>query len=232
MISGFLLSFTVQAQVDEIIKKSSEHSSGRERGGSSGSSGIYIDVFVQSLTLVGDWQRHTLQKREEIPHIISLDVLLQTAVQPASYYIVNPRIRGNWGLFSTDFRVNYLIEEGIDGTKHIRTDDWQILQVNMVTTRNVIFRFGGGFLHEDFSGGKTFQEWTAGFHVNSNDHRLGGMTEYRWSEPRKEWNGQVQCKLFQTGHFHGYVTGGVVFQRYYQAITVWGMQGGLMFKLY
>jgi hypothetical protein len=232
MITGFLLSFTVQAQVDEIIKKSSEHSSGGERGGSSGGSGIYLDVFIYSFSMIEDWQRHTLQKREEIPHIISLDVLLQTAVQPASYYIVNPRIRGNWGLFSTDFRVNYLIEEGIDGIKHIRTDDWQILQLNMVTTRNVIFRFGGGFLHEDFSGGKTFQEWTAGFHINSNDHRLGGMTEYRWSEPRKEWNGQVQYKVLQTGHFHGYVTGGVVFQRYYQAVTVWGMQGGLMFRVY
>src|SRR5687768_11203209 len=92
MITGFLLSLSVQAQVGEIIKKSSEHSSGGERSGSSGGSGIYLDIFIYSFSAIEEWQRHTLQKREIIPHITSLDVLLQTAVQPASYYIVNPRI--------------------------------------------------------------------------------------------------------------------------------------------
>src|SRR5688500_425960 len=101
ILTGFLLSLTVQAQVGEIIKKSSERSSGGERNGSSGGSGIYLDVFIYSFSMIEDWQRHTLQKREIIPHITSLDILLQTAVQPASYYIVNPRIRANWGLFST-----------------------------------------------------------------------------------------------------------------------------------
>lgn len=229
-----LLPLATYAQVDEIKSNSSSHSSsGGDGHHSSSSSGIYIDIFIQSFSLVGEWQQQTLQKRRDVnPELVSFDILLQTAVQPSSYYIVNPRIRGNWGLFSTDFRFNYLIEEDIEGIKHIRTDDWQVLQLNIITTRNVVFRLGGGILHEDFSGGKTFQEWTAGLQFNSNRHHLGAMTEYRWSEPRKEWSGQVQYKIFESGHFHTYITGGVVYQRYYQAISVWGMQGGLMFKFY
>ena len=225
---------TVCAQVDDIKQKSSEHSSGsNEQSSSSGSnSGFYLDVFIQSVDMIAAWQSSALQTKESNPTVISFDVMLQAAIQPSSYYIVNPRMRANWGIFSTDFRLNYLIEEDFDGTKFIRTDDWQIIQLNVVTTRNVTFRIGGGTLHENFSGGKTFPEYTAGLHLFANHEKFGGITEYRWSEPRLEWSGLVHYRLFDTGHMHTFVTGGVAFQQYYRSVNVWGIQGGLMFRFY
>jgi len=245
IFSCLFFSQLTYAQVDAITRASSNHSSGSGGSGSTsydysdddddgGGSGVFlIDFFFNvGFNGIAEWQKMKLQKKEVNPTVISFDVMLQTALQPSSYYIVNPRIRANWGLFSSDFRFNYLIEEGFEGTKHIRTDDWQILQLNFVTTRNVIARFGGGILHENYSGGKTFSEWTLGLHVQSNNQQIGGMAEYRWSDPRNEWNAQGQFRIFQSRALNGYLTAGVVRQRYYDTVTVWGLQGGFMLRIF
>ncbi|HYG19325.1 MAG TPA: hypothetical protein VD816_10355 [Ohtaekwangia sp.] len=232
-----VFSFIAQAQVDEIKRKSSEYSGKKgsgssSDGGGSGGSEFYIELVAHSINGLVNVQQHTLKKKATNPTIISLDVFLQTAIQPSGYYIIHPRIRGNWGLFSTDFRFNYLIEEDPDGVKYLRTDDWQIIQLNLLTLKNFTFRLGAGVIHEQYSGGKTFTEWTAGLHVNSNRLHIGAMTEYRWSIPRDEWSGQVQYRILQAGKMNWYATGGIVFQRYYEAINVWGMQAGIMLKVF
>jgi hypothetical protein len=229
MVSGMAV-----AQVNDIKRASSSHHSDSRSssGGSANFDVFFANTIFQAAGGIIEWQRYKLQKREVNPTVVSLEVMLQTAVQPSSYYIINPRIRGNWGLFSTDFRFNYLLEEDIDGIKHLRTNDWQILQLNLVTTRNVIFRVGGGFIHEAFGDENTFAEYTLGLQLNSNQQHLGLMTEYRTSEPRKEWNLQCQYRLFQSGRFHGYATFGAAFQRYYSSINVWGMQVGFTGKVF
>ena len=243
ILSCLLFSHVTFAQVDEIKSASSGHSS-RSSGSSDydsdddSSSGFFFDFFfsdfffTECLGGIASWQEMKLKKKETNPTVISFDVMLQSAIQPSSYYIVNPRVRANWGLFSTDFRMTYLVEEDIEGYKTLRTDDWQILQLNLVTTRNVIGRFGGGILHENLSGGKTFAEWTLGIHLQSDSQRLGAMAEYRWSEPRDEWNIQGQFRLFQAKAFNGYFTAGVVHQRYYETVTAWGLQGGFMLRIF
>lgn len=241
ILAFLLLSQFTHAQVDEIKRASSGHSSSRGSvsSGSSdddddSSSGLFLVDFFFNVGIGGvvSWQEMKLEKKKVNPTVISFDIMLQTAMQPSSYYIVNPRVRANWGLFSTDFRFNYIIEESFEGTRHIRTDDWQILQLNLVTTRNVIARIGGGILHENFSGGKTFSEWTAGLHIQSNSQHIGGMAEYRWSDPRNEWNAQGQFRIFQARALNGYLTAGIVRQRYYDAVTVWGVQGGFMLRIF
>ena len=230
-------SLVLQAQVSEIKERSTGRSRSVETSsGGSSSTGSFGGAFVaeiafQSFQLFGVWQEATLKKRAENENIVSLDLYLQTGIQPSSYYIVHPRLRANWGLFSTDFRFNYLIEEGVDGVEYLRTDDWQILQLNVLSFNNATFRVGGGILHEDFSGGKTFPEWTVAFQLQNNNRRVGGVVEYRTSEPRQEFSSHVQLRLVGTERFHVYGTGGLVFQRYYHTINVWGMQTGLMFRI-
>ncbi len=159
-----LLSTPLLAQVGEI----KEHIFRRLRqevvslhpvGGGSGSA-IFVDIAIQSVDFFILWQQETLKKRETNRNITSVEVILQTALQPSTYYIVHPRVRANWGIFSTDFRMNYLIEEGVEGIGHIRTDDWQVVQLNIVTARNITLRVGGGILHENFGRGETFGEGT------------------------------------------------------------------------
>lgn len=234
-VAGMLFSVASRAQVDEIKRASAEHAGDKKKndsGSSVGAAFVSIDLLEAAVLAIAGWQELKLQKKEVNPTIVSFDVMLQGALQPSSYYILHPRVRANWGLFSTDFRFNYLIEESIEGTKHIRTNDWQILQLNIVTTRNVIARVGGGILREAFNDGKQFSEWSVGMHFRSNTGVLGAMTEYRWSEPRHEWNGQVQYLLFQHKASNVYFTAGAVYQRYYKQISVWGMQGGLMLRFF
>jgi hypothetical protein len=233
----FLLAIITPAigQVDEI--KNASSSAGRSGGGrggdSGGTSGATID-FVFNIVFAGivEAQSAKLNRREEVPSMVSMDFIVQSAIQPSSYYIVNPRIRGNWGLFSTDFRLNYLIEEEFDGFKHIRTNEWQILQFNIITTKDVLFRIGGGFLQESFGGEHYYGEWTTALQVHPSKSKIGGMIEYRDAEERREFSAFARYHVIEHNSLHGFATAGMVYQKYYDTISVWGMQAGLIFSLY
>lgn len=232
------------AQVNEIKNASSSNSS--NSGGKSGSSdgdsddgggGVIFDFLFGGIL---EFQSFKLQNdRQRYPSMVSLDVMFQGAVKPSSYYMIWPRIRGNWGLFSTDFRMNYLIEESAEGYIHIRTNDWQVLQLNLVTSRFFTFRLGTGFMQEAFNTKETFSESAFMFMIHAPDQTKVLGFEYRFSKdwdsganPRREFSVQYQHQLFNTGILHGYATVGGVYQKYYNAIEVWGVQAGLIFRLF
>ncbi|MCK6617889.1 MAG: hypothetical protein L6Q51_09605 [Cyclobacteriaceae bacterium] len=235
---------TLYAQVDEIKQASEDNSSkksGRDDSDNDGDSGGGFFVFDLFFNAIPDWQRFKLQDdRSRYPSMVSLEVFMQGAVKPSSYYILWPRIRGNWGLFSTDYRMNYLIEEDADGGfKHIRTNDWQVLQLNLITSRFITFRFGTGVMKEAFADGRSFNEWDFMLGFHSPDQFKQIWFEYRFAKdwetganPRRELSAQYQHQLFRTGALHGYFSAGVVYQRYYNSIEIWGFQGGLIFRLY
>jgi hypothetical protein len=227
------------AQVGDIKSASSSNvGRGGDRGGS-GSSAVFFYFMADAVTGLVDWQRHKLTKRELNPYLVSFDVVAQVAIQPSRYYLVNPRVRGNWGLFSTDFRVNYLLEETVSGTNDLSSIDWQIVQFNMITTRNVVGRIGGGFMKENFGGRKTFLESSIGAIIHTNSKSIGVSIEYRWAQDfesdivaRREFSAQFEKRLFSRGHWNTYLTLGAVYQRYYESISVWGLQGGLAFRVF
>jgi hypothetical protein len=228
------LSSAAFAQVDEIknaSKSSSSASNYTESVG--GGSGIVFDLaFNLMFGQVIEVQQQKLAKKHDVPGMVSFDVTIQSAVQPSDYYVVQPRLRANWGLFSTDFRFSYLIEEEIDKVNFLRTTDWQILQLNLITTREVVFRVGGGVMQEAFNEHKSYPEWTAALHVLPQISRIGGAAEYRSTEPRKEVSAYAMYRLFEHRSLHGFLTAGAAYQRYYQSISVWGFQGGFILKLY
>lgn len=230
-----VLALTAQAQVDEIKSASSSKSKGSHEiggGSSGGSSSFLIDFFFQFMFVeMVQAQQEKVSRKREIPSIISLDAMFQVAAQPSSYYIANPRLRANWGLFSTDFRFNYILEEDIGGVKHLRTSEWQILQLNLVTTRDVTIRVGGGVIYEAFETKQSYPEWTTGVQIKPFG-KLGGVAEYRSSEARNEVNAHFRYGFFDRGKIHGYLTAGAVFQRYYQQVNVWGLQGGVVVSVF
>jgi hypothetical protein len=222
------------AQVSEIksASKGGGRGHGEGGGGGGGGSAFAFDIFFYSIDGLASWQRHTLLKRDSIPSLVSFEAGFQTAAQPSSYYIINPRIRGNWGLFSTDFRINYLIEESVEGPIHLRTVDWQVVQLNVITTKDVNLRLGGGIMHEAYGNYDTHTELTAAFQLLPRQKKLGGSIEYRAAEVRKEVNGGIQYSLGSSGTLHWYATVGAVFQRYYSSINVWGIQAGVSLKIF
>jgi hypothetical protein len=230
------------AQVDEIKSASTDNSaksgrSDRSSVGGSGGGGFFVDFFFGGIV---EWQRYKLNDdRTRYPSMVSLDVMMQGAIKPSSYYILWPRIRGTWGLFATDFRMNYLIEEDADGYKHIRTNDWQIVQLNLVTSRFFTFRLGTGFMQEAFGANRSFSETAFLLFVHAPDQTKNLGFEYRFSKdwdtganPRREFSIQYQHELFSANKLHGYATLGGVYQRYYNAIEVWGIQAGFVFRLF
>jgi hypothetical protein len=235
----FIVTLGAFAQVGDIKSASkANRSSGRsDRAGSNVSMAyFFIDFTVRTIV---PWQINTLQKRGEVPNVLSLEVYGQAAIQPSTYYVFNPRVRGNWGIFLTDFRMNYMVEEKIGKPEDLRTDDWQILGLNIVNTRRVTARISTGVMHEAFGDGNSFSESVAGVSVMTDDQRRGVMGEFRWARdyvtnrtPRIEGSIFYQQKLFDHGAIHMFATGGVMYQRYYNQINVWGMQAGLAFKLY
>jgi hypothetical protein len=238
-------SIGLYAQVSEIKGASSGNSSSSKSGSSdsgdsdydSGGGGIFFDFLFGG---IAEAQSYKLNKsRERYPSMVSFDVMIQGAVKPSAYYLFWPRLRGNWGLFGTDFRLNYLIEEGVDGYIHARTNDWQIIQLNLVTSRFFTFRLGTGIMQEAFSEEESFSETAFMLMVHAPDQTKILGFEYRFAKdwdsganPRREFSVQYQHQLFNRGKLHGYATVGGIYQRYYNSIDVWGIQGGLMFRFF
>jgi hypothetical protein len=226
-------SFNAASQVNQV--KSASRSGGGSRdvgGGSSGGGSFAADlVFNLMFGNMVAWQQHTLEKRYIQRQLISVDGWAQGGGQASGYYIINPRMRANWGLFSTDYRMNYLLEEDFSGVKMISTSDWQILQLNIVTARDVTFRIGGGVVRERYEGERSFPEWTAGFQIHPFEGRLGGMVEYRGCEARQEVNGHIRY-TFAKGELHPYLLAGVIYQRYYSQVSVGGFQAGIGVSFY
>lgn len=229
------ISFCSFAQVNQI--RSASRSGGGSRdtggGGSSGGGGGFAADLVFNLMFgnIVAWQQHTLEKRHGQKTLLSVDAWTQVSGQASGYYIINPRIRANWGLFSTDYRMNYLLEEDFSGVKMISTSDWQILQLNVVTARDMTLRIGGGVIRERYEGKRSFPEWTAAVQIHPMDARLGGMVEYRGSEARQEVSGHLRY-VFAKGQLHPYLLAGIVYQRYYGEVSVGGFQAGIGISLY
>ena len=233
---------TCFAQVDDIKKSSKENSGNRSRSNSSdrgGSGSGNFDFFIDMFRVLGAWQSYVLQKKSEIPSLVGFVFMLHGAIQPSSYYVVNPRIRGTWGIFSTDFRTNYMLEETITGNSDLLSYDWQVIQLNFINTKHVIVRAGTGFMKENYGGHQTLSESGLSTNLMFNDNRWGGFAEYRSAHDynngdvaRREFSLQAHRQLFASGHWHGLASGGFQFQRYYSSINVWGIQMGLVLRYY
>ena len=240
--SLLFVGFTAFGQVDKIKEASAEHSkesksstSGNNSTSSGG--GIVGDIFM----FLPEWQAYKLHDdRQRYQPMVSLDVMLQGNYKPADTYIFWPRIRANWGLFSTDFRMNYMLEKNdAGGFKSLRTNDWQILQFNLITSRFISARIGGGTMTEMFGGNQTYTELTVGFGIHAPDHSNAFFLEYRDAyksgadyNARIEFSGQYYHEIFRTGVIHGYLTVGAMYQKYYGTIDFWGLSGGVVFRLF
>lgn len=118
--------------------------------------------------------------------------------------LVQPQIRGNWGLFSTQLRYNRLF----DNTGVLSTWDWQIIQFNFLNHESVRWVFGLGLSHEiEFD--DTYFEGSSSITVFLADRVWAPTIEYRWTgdtTPRQEFSAILdyrpnnQNNVFNTFH--------------------------------
>jgi len=199
-----------------------------------------LGFFIEDILVGGiKYHKEILQKKKDIPEVSSIELMPHFGYASPSSSLLLPRIRLNWGLFSTDCRFSNMIDFGTPGKiDYYNTLDWQILELNLVVTKPVIFRLGTGLMHEYYSS-KTFVEHFIGFDLASSDRQFTGNAELRIAEdystgatPRLEGNLRYNYRIIQTNSLNGYATIGAVLQDYYGSTYVWTIQAGLLFSIH
>lgn len=118
--------------------------------------------------------------------------------------LIQPQVRGNWGLFSTQLRYNRIF----DNTGVLSTWDWQIIQFNFLNHQEIRWVVGLGLSHEiEFD--DTYFEGSSSLTVFLADRVWAPTVEYRWTgdtTPRQEFSAILdyrpnnQNNIFNTFH--------------------------------
>ncbi|MFH0866400.1 MAG: hypothetical protein V1904_09395 [Bacteroidota bacterium] len=243
------------AQVDEIKEASNKNDSlksnvpdGKTNGddgclsdacGAACASGCFDWVLEYAIFGIVKLHQFQLEKRNEIPEVVSLELMPHFGYAEPSSSMLLPRIRGNWGLFSTDFRFSNMTEYGTaDGTDFLNTIDWQILEFNFVVTKPVIVRLGTGLMYE-FHNSNTFMEHFLGIDGTWKDHQYLASAEariakdyYTGATPRFEGNLRMNYRIMETAHMDGYAMIGSIYQNCYNSVDVWTAQAGFAFNFH
>ncbi|MBL7849560.1 MAG: hypothetical protein JNN04_01570 [Cyclobacteriaceae bacterium] len=168
----------------------------------------------------------------------SVETLGDVGVKTGGGYIFWPRVRANFGIFSTDYRVNYMVEKEASGAKTtLRTNDWQMLHLNIFSTSLIDLRVGGGIMYEIFGDHYQYPEFTAGLGIHAPDLSRIFYLEYRnatdaGNSIRREWSATYQLMFFHLAQLHGYIGLGLTYQQYYGSIDILTLQAGLAFRIF
>jgi len=161
-------------------------------------------------------QKSVLQKADRIPNLTSLEAGLEYSTN-LSELAFNPSLRGNWGLFATDFRYSLLH----DNTGTLKSLDWQVLMLR-IPIQNLKLNYGIGFttLLEPKT---TYFESSTGFDLALWQNRINISSAYRWTAKksedtryRQEFKLMGNYRIWQKGRFHLSPSVGVTYQEYFQ----------------
>lgn len=268
ILTCLLLPSFISAQVDDIKRKSEEHKSNKDNqkddkdspgssvadplasacltGCAEGCAQIVVPVIIGG---IAQHHKYLMDSRDSDPAILSFDIMPHVAYSPTDEYInYLPRIRGTWGVLSTDVRFNYLTEyQGVSSGIY-QTIEWQILELNFVAQQVVNFRIGSGLLYENFRGedeyGDALPKETYNEHFIALEIRIHDRKILTGIEGRGAWDYEVSENVFHEINLRGsyrfinsnnlfaYLTFGVIYQNYYSSVDLLSVQSGLTFNLH
>ena len=217
----FSSSYSSIAQVGEAKAKAraqkssgSSSSSGSSDSGSSVGSDLasnfffYVGWELIQLPVKGLYlgQADQLLKAKTEDWRISFEGKFMGAYDPlTNTTLIQPNIRGNWGLFSTQLRYNRIFDE----TGVLSTWDWQIIQFNFINNDAIKLVFGMGISHE-IEVDQTHFEGSVSLTVFPDLYMEWAPTvAYRWSGdggPRQEisaildYRPNIQSNILNTFH--------------------------------
>lgn len=240
----------LHAQVGQI-KSSSDKNSDRagSRSSSEGSSSsgelcsdmcasgcfdIAISVLINQGFVL---HSHYLDRRKELPRIVSLEIQPHIGYYPAGSYLVLPGIRGNWGLFGFAYRHYALIDYSpVLGADVYKTNDFQFL-LNFYPGDKVSFYFGTGGMYENYS--KTlFNESILGLrgYLKNEQFVLNAegriATDYSsTATPRLETSLKADWLITRASFGMVYVTAGGMYQNFYSKTEIGALTAGFTLKI-
>ncbi len=105
-------------------------------------------------------QTDMLEKKDSVPEMVSVETSFDANISKNAGFLFRPRLRANWGLFSTEARFYNLIARDSAGAYgRFAYFDWQPLMVNFFAKKAFKFRAGTGLSYEYFTK-NTYNEHT------------------------------------------------------------------------
>ncbi|MCS7074827.1 MAG: hypothetical protein NZ108_10210, partial [Bacteroidia bacterium] len=215
--------------------------------------GSYCFEFI-FLKLFGDYHNEILKKESQNARISSLEIWgLGGYNAKDAYYQGIPRIRGNWGFYSTDFRAYWTLEQRLNFLDTYKTFDWQVLVLNLIASKQFNLRWGNGFMLESYSINNTDAlgnpapgvrrltklqyEVTLQGELFLQEDKIRVAAEGRYAPPieqrytpRVEASAQLAYRLFQSNRFSFYLTAGAMTSRMY-TVPIYSALGGLYLRV-
>jgi len=198
---------------------------------------IFVDFLI-------DHHDDILNFRHLDPTLLSLEIDANFAYALhygyGDYYTyINylPKVRGNLGVFSADFRYNILTEYTDDFPDSFKS--WELLLLlNFMPDESVKFTIGSGVYYEMFTEkyyNENYFETRIGTFENKDflgiDTRV--VLDYATSQyPFFEAGIYYNTRIIDFKHLYGYISLGGVYQNYYQAHDIWAARGGLIFNIH
>lgn len=189
----------------------------------------FFDIFIDIVGNIGEENGEYVDyKKDDVSYISHFDMSFQLGVLPNQYLVYLPRIRGQYGVFGTDFRVYHNQEYRFKETDSYTTYDWQILVLNIVSVKQFNFRIASGIMVENSDGDNfTFNEHTMAFSIFPKD-RIQLNVEGRLTPDyetgimvRQEVNANILYQLNKNENAKVNLMLGVLSARYYENVNVW-----------
>ncbi len=143
-----------------------------------------------------------------------------------------PEVRGNLGIFSTDFRFNMLTEYTNDFPNSFKS--WELLfLLNIIPDESFKIIFGSGIYNETFTDSyynENYLEFKIGM---PNQHDFIDMDsrvvfDYSTSKlPFFEGGIRYNTRIISFSHVYAYITLGAMYQNYYSSHDIWAARGGI-----
>ncbi|MCG8582577.1 MAG: hypothetical protein MI866_21820 [Bacteroidales bacterium] len=174
-------------------------------------------------------QKRVLENQSEYPNTVSVEAGLEYGTN-LSAQTFSPNVRGNWGIYATDFRYHVLH----DHTGSLESLDWQVL-ILRVPIGNFKANYGIGFTSL-LSPKTTYAESTTGFDLSLFKQQLNLSANYRWTFKRNDERYRQEFKLtadyqiLQKGKFHLSPMLGVSYQNYFKEDEFWFFNCGVRLR--
>lgn len=197
------------------------------------------EIFVEAM-IVGGWELHNhhLDKKVDVPSVISIDLIPQIGTDIGNSFIMAPRVRGTWGLFTTDFRFFSLTEYDFGRPAYYYSSiDWQVLGLNLVSTKGFNLRLSGGFMY-DMNEERFHPEYALMMDIKSENQRFITSIEGRLAHdteldllPRVETGIDQSFRLWKVKALQTYLTIGTKYQLYYPDVPYLLVMGGIRISI-
>jgi len=262
IVSIFSLFFQLglQAQIDDIKKKSDDNKNSRRNNNSSGDNDSNGSIgesctsdCVSSCTdfgcsilgsLVGEYTSDVYRFKSTNPSILSLDV--DAGFAPAyhqgvdkgyKYMIYLPAIRANLAAFMLDLRFNLLTEFTNNMPNSFKNID-MIAGFNIVPNDAFVLTLGAGAQRE-IQNNMYFTEFYIGSKIGLSQNKNYLDLSFRMSDdfetqilPFQEAAIKYNIKIVDMGKIYVHLTLGGMYQNYYQSHDIWAFRTGIVLNVH